>query len=54
MIFFRLGSLSSKLGLSLKKVFRDAGVRLCHLKRRAGFNVNVLPPKWPALSDAKR
>ena len=43
-----------KLDICLKKVSRDAGVRLCNLKRRSGFNVNVFPPKWPALFDAKR
>ena len=51
-IYFRLDSLSSELDLSLKKVSRNAGVRLCNLKRRAGFNANILPAKKPALSDA--
>ena len=38
----------------MKKVSRDAGVRLCNLKRRAGFDANILPAKKPALSDANR
>ena len=38
----------------MKKVSRDAGVRLCNLKRRAGFDVNILPPKRPVLSVAER
>ena len=54
MIYFRLDSLSSKLDLSLKKVGTDAGVRLRNLKRRAGFDANILPAKKPALSDANR
>ena len=53
-IYFRLDSLSSKLDLSLKKVSTDAGVRLRNLKRRAGFDANILPAKKPALSDANR
>ena len=53
-IYFRLGSLSSKLDLSLKKVSTDAGVRLRNLKRRAGFDANILPAKKPAQSDANR
>ena len=43
-----------KLDICLKKVSRDAGVRLCNLKRRAGFDANILPAKKPALSDANR
>ena len=50
MIYFRLGSVSSKVDLSLKKVSRGAGVRLCNLKRRAGFDSNILPAKRAALS----
>ena len=38
----------------MKKVSRDAGVRLCNLKRRAGFDANILPAKKPALSVAER
>ena len=53
-IYFRLGSVSSKLDLFLKKVSRDAGVRLCNLKRRAGFDASILPPKRAALSGAER
>ena len=53
-IYFRLGSLSSKLDLSLNKVSSDAGVRLRNLKRRAGFDTNILPAKKPAQSDANR
>ena len=53
-IYFRLGSLSSKLDLSLNKVSSDAGVRLRNLKRRAGFDANILPAKKPAQSDANR
>ena len=53
-IYFRLGSVSSKVDLSLKKVSTDAGVRLRNLKRRAGFDANILPAKKPALSDANR
>ena len=49
-IYFRLDSLSSKLDLSLKKVSTDAGVSLRNLKRRAGFDANILPPKRPVLS----
>ena len=54
MIYFRLGSLSSKLDLSLNKVSSDAGVRLRNLKRRAGFDASILPPKRAALSGAER
>ena len=43
-----------KLDICLKKVSRDAGVRLCNLKRRAGFDANILPPKRPVLSVAER
>ena len=53
-IYFRLGSLSSKLDLSLNKVSSDAGVRLRNLKRRAGFDASILPPKRAALSGAER
>ena len=53
-IYFRLGSLSSKFDLSLKKVSSDAGVRLRNLKRRAGFDASILPPKRAALSGAER
>ena len=53
-IYFRLGSLSSKFDLSMKKVSSDAGVRLRKLKRRAGFDANILPAKKPAQSDANR
>ena len=45
-IYFRLGSLPSKLHLSLKKVSRDAGVRLCNLKRRRDFDPSILPARW--------
>ena len=39
----------------MKKVSRDAGVRLCNLKRRAGFDATILPPKKrAALSVAGR
>ena len=38
----------------MKKVSTDAGVRLRNLKRRAGFDANILPAKKPALSDANR
>ena len=53
-IYSRLDSLSNKLDLSLKKVSTDAGVRLRNLKRRAGFDANILPAKKPALSVAER
>ena len=32
----------------------DAGVRLRNLKRRRGFDANILPPKRPVLSVAER
>ena len=32
----------------------DAGVRLRDLKRRRGFDANILPRKRPALSNAER
>ena len=44
----------AKLDLSLEKVSTDAGVRLRNLKRRRGFDANILPRKRPALSNAKR
>ena len=44
----------AKLDISLKKVTRNAGVRLCNLKRRAGFDASILPPKRAALSGAER
>ena len=44
----------TKLDLSLEKVSTDAGVRLRNLKRRRGFDANILPRKRPALSDADR
>ena len=44
----------TKLDLSLEKVSTDAGVRLRNLKRRRGFDANILPAKRPALSDANR
>ena len=53
-IYFRLGSLPSKLHLSLKKVSRDAGVRLCNLKRRRYFNPSILPATKVARSGAER
>ena len=53
-IYSRLDSLSNKLDLSLKKVSTDAGVRLRNLKRRAGFDASILPPKRAALSGAER
>ena len=53
-IYFRLGSLPSKLHLSLKKVSRDAGVRLCNLKRRRDFDQRILPARKVARSGAER
>ena len=53
-IYFRLGSLPSKLHLSLKKVSRDAGVRLCNLKRRRNFDQRILPARKVARSGAER
>ena len=53
-IYFRLGSLPSKLHLSLKKVSRDAGVRLCNLKRRRDFDPSILPATKVARSGAER
>ena len=44
----------TKLDLSLEKVSTDAGVRLRDLKRRRGFDANILPRKRPALSNAER
>ena len=44
----------TKLDLSLEKVSTDAGVRLRNLKRRRGFDANILPRKRPALSNAER
>ena len=44
----------TKLDLSLEKVSTDAGVRLRNLKRRRGFDANILPQKRPALSVAER
>ena len=44
----------TKLDLSLEKVSTDAGVRLRNLKRRRGFDANILPPKRPVLSVAER
>ena len=53
-IYFRLGSLPSKLHLSLKKVSRDAGVRLCNLKRRRDFDQRILPARKVARFGAER
>ena len=44
----------TKLDLSLEKVSTDAGVCLRNLKRRRGFDANILPRKRPALSDSER
>ena len=44
----------TKFDLSLEKVSTDAGVRLRNLKRRRGFDANILPQKRPALSVAER
>ena len=44
----------TELDLSLEKVSTDAGVRLRDLKRRRGFDANILPRKRPALSNAER
>ena len=33
---------------------KTAGIRLRNLKRRSGFDANILPAKRPALSDANR
>ena len=49
-IYFRLGSVSSKLDLFLKKVSRNAGVRLCNLKRRAP-SCTSRRPACPAVSS---
>ena len=53
-IYFRLGSLPSKIHLSLKKVSRDAGVRLCNLKRRRDFDQRILPARKVARFGAER
>ena len=53
-IYFRLFSLPSKLHLSLKKVSRDAGVRLCNLKRRRDFDQRILPARKVARFGAER
>ena len=52
-IYLRLGSLPSKLHLSLKKVSRDAGVRLCNLKRRRDFDQRILPARKVARSGSR-
>ena len=33
---------------------QTAGYRLCDLKRRSGFDANILPPKRPVLSVTER